>query len=196
MTKTCTKCDIAKPATSEYFHKHREYLRPDCKECKRAGNRKGHQKNRDTRLKYKRERYEKNKDAVKEYRQTDEYKAKRSAYRKKRRKEDPAYRLRDTVSTAVHHALTKSKGSKSGKSTFQHLPYTPEQLKEHLQTQFDEHMTWDNYGSYWHVDHIYPQSLLPYDSLEHENFHKCWALDNLQPLEAIENIRKSNKTTY
>jgi len=74
-----------------------------------------------------------------------------------------------------------------------HLPYTQEQLKEHLENQFDSKMTWDNYGTYWHIDHIYPQSLLPYDSLEHPNFQKCWALENLRPLEAKANIKKGNK---
>ena len=53
-------------------------------------------------------------------------------------------------------------------------------------------MNWENYGE-WHIDHIYPQSKLPYDSMEHPNFLKCWALDNLQPLWAEENRKKSNK---
>ena len=54
-------------------------------------------------------------------------------------------------------------------------------------------MSWENYGIYWQIDHIYPQSLLPYDSMDHPNFLKCWSLDNLRPLEATENIRKGNK---
>ena len=29
-------------------------------------------------------------------------------------------------------------------------------------------------------------------TMTEEEFKKCWALDNLQPLEAVENIRKSN----
>ena len=40
---------------------------------------------------------------------------------------------------------------------------------------------------------IYTQSKLPYYSMTDENFKKCWALENLQPLEASENIRKSNR---
>ena len=40
---------------------------------------------------------------------------------------------------------------------------------------------------------IYPQSKLLYDSMEHPNFLKCWALENLQPLEAKENISKGNR---
>lgn len=54
-------------------------------------------------------------------------------------------------------------------------------------------MNWDNWGAYWHIDHIYPVSLLPYSSMEEDNFKRCWALDNLRPLEKIANIKKGNK---
>ena len=54
-------------------------------------------------------------------------------------------------------------------------------------------MSWENYGSYWQINHIYPQSKLPYTSMEEENFKICWALSNLRPLEKITNIRKGNK---
>jgi len=76
------------------------------------------------------------------------------------------------------------------------LPYTPQQLKEHIESQFEDWMNWENWGlgnGCWNIDHIYPQSLLPYDSLEHPNFQKCWALENLRPLCAIKNLKKSNK---
>jgi hypothetical protein len=109
------------------------------------------------------------------------------------RRQDPSFKIHCNISRNVNFAMRRSGGSKRGKKTFNNLPYTPEQLCEHLEAQFDEHMTWDNYGSYWHIDHIYPQSKLPYDSYEHPNFLKCWALDNLRPLEATENMRKSNK---
>lgn len=39
--KTCTKCNVAKPCTNEYFSKHsnnQSGLRPDCKECVSARN--------------------------------------------------------------------------------------------------------------------------------------------------------------
>jgi hypothetical protein len=107
-----------------------------------------------------------------------------------RRKADPLFRLKENMGRAVYTTL---KHNKDNKPTFSLLPYTKEQLKEHIQNQFDNNMTWDNYGSYWHLDHIIPQDALPYDSFEHPNFFKCWALDNLQPLEAKANIRKSNK---
>ncbi len=108
----------------------------------------------------------------------------------KMRREDPIFRMKGNFSQAIRNAL---KTHKENKPTFSLLPYNRQQLRDHLEAKFDEHMNWDNYGSYWHVDHIYPQSLLPYDTFDHPNFLICWSLDNLQPLEARENIRKSNK---
>jgi 5-methylcytosine-specific restriction endonuclease McrA len=66
-------------------------------------------------------------------------------------------------------------------------------LIQHLESLFTSEMTWENYGTYWHVDHIKPQSLFVYTSMTDDEFKKCWSLSNLQPLEAKENIRKSNK---
>ena len=123
---------------------------------------------------------------------TQANKDKRSVYQKKRRATDPVFKMKSRVGSSVRKAL-KNQGKTKGGSTFSALPYTPSDLAEHLERQFDEKMNWDNYGTYWHVDHIYPQSLLPYDNLAHPNFQKCWALDNLQPLEAIENLKKGNR---
>jgi 5-methylcytosine-specific restriction endonuclease McrA len=50
-------------------------------------------------------------------------------------------------------------------------------------------MTWENYGIYWHIDHIKP---LSWFNLETE-FKDAWALSNLQPLEATKNLSKGNR---
>ena len=118
---------------------------------------------------------------------------KRDAKRRRIRKaQDPAYRLQVNVSALVYDALVTKQGRTKGGSTFAHLPYTPAELKEHIEKQFDEHMNWDNYGTYWNVDHIVPQAALIYDSLTHPNFKKCWALNNLRPLEAKLNSSKGS----
>ena len=54
-------------------------------------------------------------------------------------------------------------------------------------------MSWKNYGTYWQIDHIIPQTYFEFDSLDHPNFVKCWCLENLRPLKADENLSKSNK---
>lgn len=63
-------------------------------------------------------------------------------------------------------------------------------------------MNWNNQGTYnvqtwdsndsttwtWQLDHIIPQSDLPYISMEDNNFKKCWSLNNLRPLSAKQNL--------
>ena len=49
-------------------------------------------------------------------------------------------------------------------------------------------MSFENYGSYWHIDHVIPCSLF---NLEEENeIRNCFKWTNLQPLEAHENMSK------
>ncbi len=85
------------------------------------------------------------------------------------------------------------KGIKSGQSWKKFVNYTLEDLIKHLEQKFDKNMNWDNYGSYWAVDHIKPKSLFNYTSTIDSEFKECWSLKNLQPLEKIENIKKSNR---
>ena len=67
-----------------------------------------------------------------------------------------------------------------------------EKLKKHLEKQFQKGMTWNNYGMYgWHIDHIIPCSAFNLN-LESEQ-RKCFNYTNLQPLWAIDNIKKGDK---
>lgn len=63
-------------------------------------------------------------------------------------------------------------------------------------------MSWNNYGAYrrsvwddndpstwtWQIDHIIPQSDLPYQSMEDEKFKICWSLTNLRPYSSKQNL--------
>jgi hypothetical protein len=65
-----------------------------------------------------------------------------------------------------------------------------EELKEHLEKQLTDNMTFENYGK-WEIDHIKPISLF---NLNNENeLFECFNYKNLQPLWKIDNIKKSNK---
>ena len=72
------------------------------------------------------------------------------------------------------------------------LPYTPKEARKHFEKQFDENMSWNNYGTYWHIDHIRPQASLPYSTAICDNFKACWSLSNLQPLSVRENVAKNS----
>lgn len=73
------------------------------------------------------------------------------------------------------------------------VPYNLEQLMSHLEKQFLPGMTWENRGE-WHIDHIIPKSAFNYEKHTDIDFQKCWALSNLQPMWAKDNLRKYNKT--
>lgn len=102
------------------------------------------------------------------------------------------------MSNAIYCSLIRYKKQKNS-SILKYLPYTMEELKEHIESLWEPWMNWENYGKYeegelrWSIDHIVPQTLLPFDSMEHPNFLKCWSLENLRPLEIGENIKKGNK---
>jgi hypothetical protein len=123
-------------------------------------------------------------------------------YQKNRRENDPAFKLHSIISHATNTALKKNGSTKGGKSVKWYLSYSFQALQTHLENQFAWWMTWQNWGKYdpqiwdddnvntwtWNIDHIIPQSELPYTSMQDENFKKCWALENLRPLSAKQNI--------
>lgn len=206
-----------KQAQVRYREKNREKIREQAREWREDNREKVNQISKDY--------YYRNHDKILEKYATDEFKERQEKWRaenhdkvkgykrkwnvnnresrneweRERCKTDPCYRLRKNVSRSVSIALQRTDGSKGGSSTFEHLPYTLQALREHLENQFEDWMTWDNWGvasteeKTWHIDHIHPQSLLPYDTLDHPNFLKCWSLSNLRPMDAIENIQKGRK---
>lgn len=64
-------------------------------------------------------------------------------------------------------------------------------LKRHLESQFDVNMSWSNYGTYWHVDHIRPCQSFRLHNIEEQR--ACFHWTNLRPLEGAENISKNAK---
>jgi hypothetical protein len=114
-----------------------------------------------------------------------------AAKMRNKRRTDDLFHLKSVVSNSVYRAIRQRLNASKDDDTWIALSYTPQQLKEHLESQFEDWMTWDNYGL-WHIDHIYPHSKFQYETLEDEAFKLCWSLENLRPLEATENIRKGN----
>jgi len=81
------------------------------------------------------------------------------------------------------------KGKKGGKKWKSLVDYDLKDLMVHLESLFTDGMSWDNYGK-WHVDHIIPKSYFKFTSVNDESFKQCWALKNLQPLWAKDNMSK------
>lgn len=60
-----------------------------------------------------------------------------------------------------------------------------------LEAQFLPGMTWENYGSAWHVDHIIPLSA--YDLTDPSQQREAFHYTNLQPLWAHDNMAKGDE---
>ena len=107
-------------------------------------------------------------------------------YEKNRKLTDPEFKLLLTLRSRLKSAL-KRKNVKKGSSTLEltgcELPF----LKEYLEDQFTEGMTWENHGL-WHVDHIQPCCSFDLQNLEEQQ--TCFHYTNLQPLWAKDNLSK------
>jgi hypothetical protein len=141
--------------------------------------------------------YEQNKEHRKEYlkeyreKNIDDIRKTKRDYERNRKARDPLYKLITNFRTAIWTVLKESNVDKYG-HYFDVLQYTPDELINHLEKQFKDDMTWDNYGI-WHVDHKFPITSFDIQEMGDEEFMKCWSLENLQPMWGEENIRKSNK---
>lgn len=201
--KQCIKCNVIKE-DSEFSkaakYKDKIYYRNDCKECCKA---------------YK--RTEQQKEKQRKYRSSDEYKQKRKEYRKlphiveyekqyelKRAKKqerkksrylylknrlenDPFFRLSHNLRNRLRSCI-KSKKWKKNNEFAQYIGCSREELRSHIEKQFQPGMTWDNYGE-WEIDHIIPVS----SGKTLEELIKLNHYTNLQPLWWLDNNKKSNK---
>ena len=107
-------------------------------------------------------------------------------------------RRRKTIHGKLHIMMTGGiyrslNGNKNSISWTHYVDYTIDELKEHLELYFDDKMTWDNYGSYWEVDHIIPKASFNITSPYCKDFKMCWFLLNLQPLSKKENRSKGDR---
>lgn len=99
-----------------------------------------------------------------------------------RRKNDPSFKLRGNIRALVKSTF-KNRRLRIIKGVWTHLGYTPDQLRQHIESFFNEinGFSWDNHGLVWQLDHITSQSWFSFTDQQSEEFKKCWALSNLKP---------------
>lgn len=193
-TKVCNECGLEK--TLSEFYKRNDTptgYRNNCKECKLKKNHTWSKENKERVVNIAKIWREKNKESIRErikeweiknYRKIRDRKNKRA---KERRKEDLIFNLTNKVRCRLRKYLTILNITKRNK-TFDIVGCTPEFLKEHLETQFTDGMSWENRNE-WHIDHIIPLS----SAKTEDELYKLCHYTNLQPLWAEDNIKKSNK---
>jgi 5-methylcytosine-specific restriction endonuclease McrA len=65
--------------------------------------------------------------------------------------------------------------------------------KEKHHEQVKPGMTWENYGTTWHIDHKIPIAAFNFERPDDIDFRLCWSLKNLQPLEVTKNLSKGGR---
>jgi hypothetical protein len=208
MKKTCSKCQEEKNECE--FYKDKTKKDGLCSRCKECMNQRQKEYNAKPEVKERQKEYnveynarlenkERKKQNNKEYNARPENKIKTNQREKERCQTDSCYKLRRRISSAVGKGLKKNCGSKHGSSILSKLPYSMQQLRQHIESLFESWMNWENHGPYdpnrktWQIDHIKPHSCFHYDNMDCQEFKDCWSLSNLRPLESLANIKKGNK---
>ena len=173
--KICGRCGVEKPLC-DYW-----YRRNLCKLCDRQYHIEWCQKNPE-RLRY----------HLKKYREMPESMEKKRKYRKDYFQNNPIQKVIEAYRGRIR-ALIKDSRSDSDCS-IDWLGCSIDFFKKWLEYNFTNEMTWENHGTYWHLDHITPCA--SFDFYKYEDRHKCFHWSNIAPLEAKENIIKHKKILH
>lgn len=166
----------------EYYNKNRESIL--------SNSRKRKKQNREYKRKWRKKNIEKSRCSTNIA--NKKWRKKNPGYMKKRLA-NPQFKLKCNISNLINMRLKKRLSSKKGKSVLDFLPYTIEELMQHLENLFQSGMTWNNHTIHgWHIDHKIPDCKFNYKNVTDEAFQECWALKNLQPLWALDNLKKSD----
>ena len=96
--------------------------------------------------------------------------------------------MRSRVGQALKSQKTKHSIEYLGCDIETYKIYLSGMLQKNIPSKTD--MTWENYGTVWHIDHIVP---LKYENPTLEEIIKRLHYKNTQPLWAEDNLSKSNK---
>ena len=215
--KICNECKIEKELTEFYKNNQVKCgYNGRCKECVNAYHKstpalakarikRYRNKHRDIVLEKQKEYYHSNKAKFEKYREKNKEKlyaynteySKRPEVIERRKKRyndryanDPLFHATRVARCAVISGFRRALNGKVAKSkkTQQILGCTFPEFMKHIESLFQEGMSWDNHGE-WHLDHIVPISTAKTE----EDIFRLSHHSNFQPLWAEDNLKKSNK---
>lgn len=205
-TKVCAKCGKVKSLNEFSDSKRYKFGKNSrCKSCRREDSRIYRQENTEKTREYSKNYDKNNRDKINErrrkhyktnskeildkrnkYRKSEERKEYKRNYRKERYDNDSLYVLTDNVRSRTLTAFRQHGYTKKSKTT-QLLGCEWKTLKQHIESQFTDGMSWENRDN-WHIDHIIPLA----SATTEEELIKLCHHKNLQPLWAEDNISKSD----
>lgn len=177
MTKKCTSCDVEKPLLDFPRDKYqKDGHTTACKLCRYTK----------TNI-WLRNRYSTDKDEV--LRMNAEYR-KNNWSKVYAKRCEPSNRAGAVLHLRLTSALKRGISGNFNKE-MEYLGCSMKHFMSILESKFYEDMSWENYGAYWHIDHIRPRC--SFDLTKDEDKKICFHYSNLQPLTAKDNMSKGSK---
>ena len=190
--KQCSMCRVEKP--TEQFYKcatSKDGFYAYCIDCRRIYRKEYREKNREKHNKYNKDWCEKNREITRIRNRLQGKKRREMESHKQymhKRNQIPKNKINRAIGCQMNKAIARGKRGYRWEDI---VGYTLTDLLKHLKSLFKEGMTWDNYGLYgWHIDHIRPLSSFKFKDVNDPQVAEAWALSNLQPLWAKDNLRK------
>jgi hypothetical protein len=161
-----------------------------------------YRKNREKFLAIAKKYRDENRDKIKEYdknKRPKESKSKRNAqywidhkeqltdYHKKYQVEREKVDIQYKIKRRLRARLSKLTKGNRPFSSIDALGCSIVDFRNHLESLWQEGMTWENYGD-WHIDHIIPCAA--FDLTKESEVKKCFHFSNLQPLWEKDNLKK------
>ena len=181
-TKVCKKCGIEKLLCEYNKDKYSsDGMRYRCRECTTLEYKHFYYKNRKTEVQ-RQVNYQKNNN--------ESVKKNRNGRHQKNYNTNVLYKLKVNIRNRVKLFIKSVDFNVKTNNTFYIVGCSPEELKNYLEQQFTEGMSWDNHKlKGWHIDHIIPLS----SAKTEEEVYKLCHYTNLQPLWCNDNYKKGKK---
>jgi hypothetical protein len=202
-TKLCSKCKQLKSCTEfSKSTRNKDGLDTCCKTCRNQINKQYRDDHKELFSTARKAYYIKNKDKILKQKSVyaELHKQEKAEYDKRYRQENKnklrkqkrdweknsiKHKIANNLRRRIHHLL---KGESKSSHSLDLLGCSVEFLQQYLSEKFQEGMTWNNYGQ-WHIDHVIPCA--SFDLNDPNQQKQCFHYTNLQPLWAIDNLKKS-----
>ncbi len=176
-----------------YHEQHRDEINQKCKKHQKAyQERKGEVFKQAVQM-HSKASYDRHKEEYKDKYSSEEFAEPRRQRIRKRLQTDVSFKLSLSCRNRILRAIKEQNQTKQ-KQTFELLGCSVDELKAHLEKQFQPGMSWENHGrgeQCWHIDHIRPCA--SFDLSDQKQQQLCFNYTNLQPLWESENLSKGAK---
>lgn len=164
--KICSVCNIDKPETEFYVSKNKGNIRTMCKDCSCIKRKEYYKNNRQSVIK-----------------QTNDYIVRKMD-------DEPIFKLERRLRNRIYTALKAQRQTKNNR-TWKYLDCSAPEFQQWIEYQLYDGMTMENYGKFWHIDHVKPCS--NFDLSKETEINECFCWKNLRPYRSEKNLQKSNK---